>query len=261
MTRVKYLDYLNQPTKEFDMKDNQKFYFENVPDDYKVKTSVTAQYNQYTYTMYANDDTGNTSELRTDAATDRKLDYEDSILHITSVANTRSVTIRETVDGSFANDTDKFTPTLYLVPPEGQQVPAEGATYSGINWEKDGTNNRLKYTTRAIQGNNNDSVSLTVPANWKLVVEQTDSDNYDVTDKEYVLGTSGTSTDIPAGGVDITDNLTITITNTRDNIPITGVDDHDTYNWVIYLLVAIAGIAVVGTGIFLWKKKDEFVEE
>ena len=140
-------------------------------------------------------------------------------------------------------------------------MPAEGATYSGINWEKDGTNNRLKYTTRAIQGNNNDSVSLTVPANWKLVVEQTDSDNYDVTDKEYVLGTSGTSTDIPAGGVDITDNLTITITNTRDNIPITGVDDHDTYNWVIYLLVAIAGIAVVGTGIFLWKKKDEFVEE
>ena len=102
---------------------------------------------------------------------------------------------------------------------------------------------------------------MTVPANWKLVVEQTDSDNYDVTDKEYVLGTSGTSTDIPAGGVDITDNLTITITNTRDNIPITGVDDHDTYNWVIYLLVAIAGIAVVGTGIFLWKKKDEFVEE
>ena len=76
-----------------------------------------------------------------------------------------------------------------------------------------------------------------------------------------MLGTSGTSTDIPAGGVDITDNLTITITNTRDNIPITGVDDHDTYNWVIYLLVAIAGIAVVGTGIFLWKKKDEFVEE
>ena len=242
-------------------KNGDVFYYENVPDDYKVKTSVTAQDNQYTYTMYANEDTGNTSELRTDAASDRKLDYEDSILHITSVANTRSVTIRETVDGSFANDTDKFTPTLYLVPPEGQQVPAEGATYSGINWEKDGTNNRLKYTTRAIQGNNNDSVSLTVPANWKLIVEQTDSDYYEVTDKEYVLGTSGTSTDIPAGGVDITDNLTITITNTRDNIPITGVDDHDTYNWVIYLLVAIAGIAVVGTGIFLWKKKDEFVEE
>lgn len=242
-------------------KKDDVFYYENVPDGYKVKTSVTAQDNQFTYTMYANEDTGNTSELRTDAATDRTLNYENSILHITSVANTRSVTIRETVDGSFANDTDKFTPTLYLVPPEGQQVPAEGATYGGVNWEIDGTNNRLKYTTREIWGNNDDSVSLTVPANWKLIVEQTDSDYYEVTDKEYVLGTSGASTDIPADGVDITDNLTITITNTRDNIPMTGVDDHDTYNWVIYLLAAIAGIAVIGAGIFLWKKKDEFVEQ
>ena len=182
-------------------------------------------------------------------------------MYVNSKVNNRTVIIKETVDGSFADDTDKFTPTLYLVPPEGQQVPAEGATYGGVNWEIDGTNNRLKYTTREIQGNNDDSVSLTVPANWKLIVEQTDSDYYEVTDKEYVLGTSGTSTDIPAGGVDITDNLTITITNTRDNIPITGVDDHDTYNWVIYLLAAFAGLAAIGAGIFLWKKRNEFVEE
>ncbi len=255
--RMKYSEYVANESPAFSMSNNDTFYFENVPSDYQVNTSITATGNNYIYTW-----TDNSNEtLDQTTAKAKNYDYLDSTIYISSVANTRSVTIRETVDGSFANDTDKFTPTLYLVPPEGQQVPAEGATYSGINWEKDGTNNRLKYTTRAIQGNNNDSVSLTVPANWKLVVEQTDSDNYDVTDKEYVLGTSGTSTDIPAGGVDITDNLTITITNTRDNIPITGVDDHDTYNWVIYLLVAIAGIAVVGTGIFLWKKKDEFVEE
>lgn len=262
LTRVKYLDNLNQPTKEFDMKDNQKFYFENVPDDYKVKTSVTAQYNQYTYTMYANDDTGNTSELRTDAATDRTLNYEDSILHITSVANTRSVTIRETVDGSFANNNDEFTPTLCLVPPTGQQVPEGGATYDGVKWDKDGTNNCLRYTPQqGIRGNNTDSISLTVPANWKLIVEQTDDNYYEVTAKKYVLGTSGTSTVIPPAGVEITDNLTITITNTRDNIPVTGVNDSSNHNWLIYILAALGGLAAIGAGIFLWKKKDEFVEQ
>ena len=262
LTRVKYLDYLNQQTKEFDMKDNQKFYFENVPDDYKVKTSVTAQDNKYTYTMYANDDTGNTSELRTDAATDRTLNYEDSILHITSVANTRSVTIRETVDGSFANNNDEFTPTLCLVPPTGQQVPEGGATYDGVKWDKDGTNNCLRYTPQqGIRGNNTDSISLTVPANWKLIVEQTDDNYYEVTAKKYVLGTSGTSTVIPPAGVEITDNLTITITNTRDNIPVTGVNDSSNHNWLIYILAALGGLAAIGAGIFLWKKKDEFVEQ
>ena len=262
LTRVKYLDYLNQPTKEFDMKDNQKFYFENVPDDYKVKTSVTAQDNRYTYTMYANDDTGNTSELRTDVATDRTLNYEDSILHITSVANTRSVTIRETVDGSFANNNDEFTPTLCLVPPTGQQVPEGGATYDGVKWDKDGTNNCLRYTPQqGIRGNNTDSISLTVPANWKLIVEQTDDNYYEVTAKKYVLGTSGTSTVIPPAGVEITDNLTITITNTRDNIPVTGVNDSSNHNWLIYILAALGGLAAIGAGIFLWKKKDEFVEQ
>lgn len=238
------------------------FYYENVPDDYKVKTSVTAQDNQYTYTMYANDDTGNTSELRTDAATDRTLNYEDSILHITSVANTRSVTIRETVDGSFANNNDEFTPTLCLVPPTGQQVPEGGATYDGVKWDKDGTNNCLRYTPQqGIRGNNTDSISLTVPANWKLIVEQTDDNYYEVTAKKYVLGTSGTSTVIPPAGVEITDNLTITITNTRDNIPVTGVNDSSNHNWLIYILAALGGLAAIGAGIFLWKKKDEFVEQ
>lgn len=238
------------------------FYYENVPDDYKVKTSVTAQDNKYTYTMYANDDTGKTSELRTDAATDRTLNYEDSILHITSVANTRSVTIRETVDGSFANNNDEFTPTLCLVPPTGQQVPEGGATYDGVKWDKDGTNNCLRYTPQqGIRGNNTDSISLTVPANWKLIVEQTDDNYYEVTAKKYVLGTSGTSTVIPPAGVEITDNLTITITNTRDNIPVTGVNDSSNHNWLIYILAALGGLAAIGAGIFLWKKKDEFVEQ
>ena len=42
--------------------DTDVFYYENVPDDYSVKTSVTATDTAYTYTMYANSDSSNTSE-------------------------------------------------------------------------------------------------------------------------------------------------------------------------------------------------------
>ena len=104
-------------------------------------------------------------------------------------------------------------------------------------------------------------ISLTIEDNKFVVITGPNGGGKSTLAKIIAGIEKPTSGRILLDGVDITDNLTITITNTRDNIPITGVDDHDTYNWVIYLLVAIAGIAVVGTGIFLWKKKDEFVEE
>jgi len=44
-------------------------------------------------------------------------------------------------------------------------------------------------------------------------------------------------------------------------IPVTGISNFSNHNWIIYLLVGIAAVAVISGGIFLWKKKDEFVEE
>ncbi len=53
----------------------------------------------------------------------------------------------------------------------------------------------------------------------------------------------------------------ILIVNEKEDIPITGVADSSNHNWIIYVLAAVAGIAALGAGIFLWKKKDEFVGE
>ena len=240
--------------------DGTTYYYENVPTGYNVQTKLTTSDDTYTYHV-AYDDGTSATDMQVNTPLTKSYSFDDHVLGITATANNRTVTIKEAVDGSFANNSDYFTPTLYLVPPEGQQVPSEGATYGNVTWKEDVNENRLKYTTRAIQGNNSDSVSLTVPANWKLVVDQTDDNYYEVTDKEYVLGTSGTSTDIPPAGVVISDNMTVTITNTRDNIPVTGVNDSSNFNWIIYILVALGGLAVIGAGIFLWKKRNEFVEE
>ena len=56
-------------------------------------------------------------------------------------------------------------------------------------------------------------------------------------------------------------DMDILIVNEKEDIPITGVADSSNHNWIIYVLAAVAGIAALGAGIFLWKKKDEFVGE
>lgn len=60
--------------------------------------------------------------------------------------------------------------------------------------------------------------------------------------------------------VDKTD-MDILIVNEKGDIPVEGIMDSSNHNFIIYILAALAGIAAIGGGIFLWKKKDEFVEE
>ena len=57
------------------------------------------------------------------------------------------------------------------------------------------------------------------------------------------------------------DNVDILIVNERGDITIEGIDFGDNHNWVIYILAGMAGLAVAGFGVYLWKKKDQFVED
>ena len=63
-----------------------------------------------------------------------------------------------------------------------------------------------------------------------------------------------------ADGQRIEKNTDIVILNYAEDIPVEGVTDTSNHNWVIYLLAAIAGLAAVGSGFFLRKKRNEFVE-
>ena len=264
LTRIKYTDYLNASDKYFDMKDGQSFYFENVPADYRIETSIIATdtANTYTWTdlnpevdLSMGNPTSNSANPNT---------YSDSFLHITSVANVRTVTIKEAVDNSaFANQGDKFVPTVYIEAPTGVNVD-DTATFGETEWRKDGENRMvLKDPLTPIKADEQESITLTLPSGWKLFVDQTDDKDYSVKSATYKVDSTEATSDYAEGGWNwsITKDATITITNTRPSIPVEGINNSSNHNWIIYLLVGIAAIAVIAGGIFLWKKKDEFVEQ
>ena len=47
----------------------------------------------------------------------------------------------------------------------------------------------------------------------------------------------------------------------KSDSPKEGVADSDNHNRIIFILAALGGIVAISVGIFLWKKKDEFVEQ
>lgn len=264
LTRIKYADYLNASDKYFDMKDGQSFYFENVPADYSVETSIKAKDTANTYTWT---DLNPEVDLSIDNPTSNSANpnpYSDSKLHITSVANVRTVTIKEAVDNSaFANQGDKFVPTVYIEAPTGVNVD-ETATFGETEWRQYGENRMaLNKELDPIKADGQESITLTLPSGWKLIVNQTDDNDYSVKSATYKVDSTEATSDYAEGGWNwtITKDATITITNTRPSIPVEGINNSSNHNWIIYLLVGIAAIAVIAGGIFLWKKKDEFVEQ
>lgn len=186
-------------------------------------------------------------------------------LYVTSKTNNHTVTIKETVSGSFANDNDTFTPTVFLVPPSGTTVPAS-ETYGSTVWTKDGNNNQLTTTLSAIRGNGTASTTITVPSGWTLVVKQTDGNYYEVESADYTVGeTSGTYStyDSSTGwSWSLTDNIEITIDNVRNNLPVEGVYDGNKSSTVLWFVLAGMVVASGGAGaVYVYRKKDEFVEE
>ena len=236
--------------------------FEDVPDSYKLEAVVENRDTSgaYTYTLTANDEAKEFSTQDNENPID--VTHADSIIKVDSVANSRTVTIIEAVDNSaYASASDKFTPTVYLVPTGDISVLTDTQRYG--NWTLvEGTTDR--YTTdaiHAIKADGNESIELTIPAGWKLIVDQADANDYQVIKKEYTPE-NGTATEFTNGDeITISDNTEIVITNTRPSIPIEGLTNSTNHNWIIYILVGIVAIAAIGAGIFFWKKKDEFVEE
>ena len=63
----------------------------------------------------------------------------------------------------------------------------------------------------------------------------------------------------PATATVLNTDMDIIIINEKEDIPVTGINDSN-HNWIIYILAALGGLAAIGAGIFLWKKRNEFVE-
>lgn len=77
----------------------------------------------------------------------------------------------------------------------------------------------------------------------------------------YTADIKRSTTGTPISATVEKDHIDILVVNEKGDIPVEGIFDSQNHNWIIYILAAIGGIAVIGAGIFLWKKKDEFIEE
>lgn len=239
--------------------DTDVFYYENVPDDYSVKTSVTATDTAYTYTMYANSDSSNTSELSTSTATDRTLTYADSVLHITSVANTRSATIKEYTTGTLANTDRAFKIGLGLTK---DGTPWSGTVHATIN----GNNETLTFTNGQLDESSAAKVALAngqsivlqdVPADAVLTLSPEDATRYSNSTK-YKVGegdeTIGTSHAIDSDG------YVFTVTYTRQEETDTGFSDGSStpLSAIFYGLAGLTALAGgAWVGIQLKRRSDE----
>lgn len=187
---------------------------------------------------------------------------QNGILYVRSEANNRTVTINETVSGNFANDADTFTPVVYLTPTDDSEVNAS-ETFDGVAWIRDGNNNRLRLVTPLgeLRGNGTDSHNVSVPAGWKLIVEQTDDNNY-VPSTPSVIKTGTTDSVAYENGVVVSDDLTITIDNVRNTIPTEGMaDENGSDKTIVFVLTGVAVLSA-GAGVaYVYRKKDEFNEQ
>ena len=80
-------------------------------------------------------------------------------------------------------------------------------------------------------------------------------------DANYIASVKRRIAEPPASVTVDKNDMNILVVNQKEEIPVTGIGDSSTHNWIIYILAAFGGLAAIGAGIFLWKKRNEFVEE
>lgn len=230
------------------------------PADYKLDSNTTygddANPDDYTYYYstvgYIYGDGQTTANELGDDRDSTFPTTADGDIYITSKENLTTVTIKEAVTGNYSNPTDEFTPTLILVPPTGTTVE-DTMEFNGTTWTKDGDNNQLTITVPPIQGDEEDSFTVTVPIGWTLKVDQVDEDNYVV---ESATRTEGATPGAPEEYLDggwtwpITTTTDIVILNSRESIPITSAQE--TTKGIANFLYILSGVLAATAGAVGW---------
>lgn len=252
-TRVKYLS-ATAADKVFSMSNDKTFYFENVPDGYRIQTSIKATDTDYTYTWQ--DATGQ-PVLYTNSPTDNNYSYVNSTMTIDSVANNRTVTINEVTTGEFADMTRAFKIGLGLT--------KGGSPWGGtVNAVIAGQNETLMFVNGALNDasaqkvalSNSQTMTLDVPAGAVLTLTPEDAPLYSEGVK-YKIGNAqevdpGASTTIDQNGI------VFTVTYTRDGVTDTGLSDGTrAVSVVLYVLAGVFFAAAGGAGVYEYRRKKE----
>ena len=231
------------------------FYYEGIPSGYNVRTNV-ANPGDSAYTYYLRyDSEGDSAKREMNTTLSNDFSFDNHVLNVTSVTNTQTVTIKETVSGEYANTDDTFTPIVYLIPPTGTTVPSS-RDIGDYTWTKDGDNNRLTTTLDPIKGDNTESIVLTIPTNWTIQVGNDAGDRY--TTESYKVN-DGTPSATETINVVVGSDTTILISNTSNPITITGVSDND--HFLPIWAWALIGVCLAAAACFyvLDKKKKKKV--
>lgn len=258
---------LGQQTFENMGNESPTFYYEGIPDGYKVETGVTATDTEYKYNLRYDSETEADARAMTAGTavvnTDSLFSFDNHVMKINSEINSKTVIIKEAVSGGFGNPGDAFAPTVYLVPPAGKTVEDE-ILLGDYTWTKVTVNGEDRWTTTLypIKADGNTSIRLLVPTGWKLYVLQDDDTTrkYTVESKKYTVGDSTTSETYPENGLTMedsfADNITVTITNYRSVDVPTGILDNDHF-LPIWVWIAIAACLAAAGGFFIYDKKKK----
>lgn len=257
----------DQPPFENMGNESPTFYYEGIPDGYKVETSVTATDTEYKYNLRYDSETEADARAMTAGTavvnTDSLFSFDNHVMKINSEINSKTVIIKEAVSGGFGNPGDAFAPTVYLVPPAGKEVD-DSILLGDYTWTKVTVNGEDRWTTTLypIKADGNTSIRLLVPTGWKLYVLQDDDTTrkYTVESIMYSLGDSTTSAEYPSTGKlmedSLGDNITITITNNRTIDVPTGISDTDHF-LPIWVWVMIGTCLAAATGFYVYDKKKK----
>ena len=207
----------------------------------------------------------NMNETLTDDIIDSLTPNEDDQIKYYYDASSLAVTLRETVSGSFSNDDDTFSITLILIPPEEIDTGSLADMIdlgNNITATKQADNT---YVSTINKEGDSSITSLRIPYGYTLNVSSVATKNnyYETPVMKYAQGEAPdatTGTEFTADtDLSITQNTDILIHNVCNEIPITGIQHHkNTVSILLAVLVTLAGCAGVA---FIYRKKDEFVEQ
>ena len=109
----------------YGMKNGQKFYFENLPGNYQIKTDVTSTDSAYDYKIYYDYDASAPKPLTKGTPETTKFSYANHTINISSTRKPNAVSIREKTVGTYADTTLEFGETITL------EIPiVEGENYA-----------------------------------------------------------------------------------------------------------------------------------
>ena len=194
----------------YGMKNGQKFYFENLPGNYQIKTDVTSTDSAYDYKIYYDYDASAPKPLTKGTPETTKFSYANHTINISSTRKPNAVSIREKTVGTYADMTHvvdgedhagpfKYDCTFDTYHNFGNETIPKGATYkavfekereadgtiyaklTGFEWAKNGDNSTWRLTTDGFPMQTGDEITITVKGGDTVKVNEVVTHDYGVT--------------------------------------------------------------------------------